>query len=301
MQCTSPNSYNSNGVFISHVPPCGKCLACLATSRHQWASRLLLERKSCESAVFFTLTFSPEHLPESVAELKPLFQQFIMRIRNHEGVQPRYFTCMEFGSQYGRPHYHGIFFDREIKYEKRHTPEGKKYYTDPTIQDRWENGSTYSKDCPSSGQGMNITRYVANYILKNKWNSGDSTMPKEWALQSRKPYIGQPAVKHLCEALVTRNGARHCAILGTIPDKFKMCKKTWKIPLRIRREIGEILGYPVTQVPYSDGTIINIDQMEVRNEKTRRPISLNEAETLTRRLSTKIKYLRKTNTTVQTG
>ncbi len=301
MQCTSPHHYNSNGVFISHIPPCGKCLACLATSRHQWASRLLLERKSCEHATFFTLTFSPEHLPESVAELKPLFQQFIMRIRNTEEQQPRYFTCMEFGSQYGRPHYHGIFFGRKIEYEERRTPEGKKYVTDPSIQDRWQNGSTYSKDCPSSGQGMNITRYVANYILKNKWNSGDTTSPAEWALQSRKPYIGQPAVKHLIASLDTSDGQRHCAILGTVPDKFKMAGKIWKIPLRIRREVADHFDYPVNPVPYNDGTIIEIDKHEILNEKARKPISLYEAEAVTRRLSTKIRNLRKTNTTAQTG
>ena len=118
---------------------------------------------------------------------------------------------MEFGSRYGRPHFHGIFFNREITYEQRETEEGKKYWTDPSINDRWQNGSTYSKDCPSSGQGMNIMRYVANYILKNKWNSNATNSQPEWALQSRQPYIGQPAVKHLQESIATKKGARHCA------------------------------------------------------------------------------------------
>ena len=118
-------------------------------------------------------------------------------MNKHEGSQPRYFTCMEYGSRYGRPHFHGIFFNRTVTYERRRNENGESYTTDPSIEDRWGLGSTYSKDCPSSGQGMNIMRYVANYILKNKWNSSDTLEHPEWALQSRNPYIGQPAVKHL--------------------------------------------------------------------------------------------------------
>ena len=209
---------------------------------------------------------------------------------------------MEYGSRYGRPHFHGIFYNRQITYEKRKTPEGKTYWTDPSIQDRWNLGSTYSKDCPSSGQGMNIMRYVANYILKDKWQTSESSNPKEWALMSRSPYLGQPALKYLSAALVTRNGARHCAILGTIPDKFKMGGKTWKIPLRMRREIGEEIGIPVTPIPYSDGTIITLDNgLEVRNEKARPQINYQEANALTRKLASKIKSLRKSNLTGTTG
>jgi len=81
-----------------------------------------------------------------------------------------------------------------------------------------------------------------------------------------------------------------------------MAGKTWKIPLRIRREVAAHFDYPVLTIPYNDGTIIKLDNgLEVLREKIRPPIHFREAQVLETKLSRKIKTLRKSNIAQETG
>ena len=70
----------------------------------------------------------------------------------------------------------------------------------------------------------------------------------------------------------------------------------------MRREIGAELDIPIHPIPHSDGTIIVLDNgLEIRNEHPRPQISYQEATALTRKLSSKIKSLRRSNATETTG
>lgn len=81
-----------------------------------------------------------------------------------------------------------------------------------------------------------------------------------------------------------------------------MAGKSWKIPLRMRREIAEPTGYPVIPIPYNDGTIITTDDgYEIMNETPPPQYSYTEIKALEKRLSSKIQRLRKTNATPETG
>ena len=42
---------------------CGHCTNCVSNSRNKWAQRLDLEGKGAASTLFFTLTYSNEHIP----------------------------------------------------------------------------------------------------------------------------------------------------------------------------------------------------------------------------------------------
>ncbi len=287
MQCTSPRNYTSFGDYNHNVPPCNKCLACLLNRQHQWASRLTLEGLTHSKAQFITLTYDQDNLTTDPGQLKKNFQKFIMRYRKRTGTQPRYYACLEYGSRFERPHYHAIFYGADTKLERR-TPKRSDnknliIYVDPLIEDTWQHGSTYVKACDSSNLMMSITNYVASYILKGKWNNSDSSKA-EWALMSRTPYLGQPAVKMLSEKYVTAKGARHLSKLGTIPNCFYHNKRRYQMPPRIRKEIGAYLGYPINDIP-NDGKIQNQKQANAKSNK----------------IAKSIQNRRKLNTSLQTG
>lgn len=98
--------------------PCGKCLLCRDKKAKEWSTRA-----TCESAtatyppVFVTLTYAPWSLPSDGLQ-KDHLQKFIKRFRENwcrmygnERLDLRYFACGEYGSKYGRPHYHLLFWN----------------------------------------------------------------------------------------------------------------------------------------------------------------------------------------------
>lgn len=53
------NKYSKEFVYV----PCGKCPSCLKRRSNVWIERLNVERKCWKYCVFFTLTYSPDHVP----------------------------------------------------------------------------------------------------------------------------------------------------------------------------------------------------------------------------------------------
>nr|UXQ88097.1 MAG: replication initiation protein [Microvirus sp.] len=286
MQCTSPQNYNGNGIYMHHVPPCNNCLACLLNRQHQWAARLTLEGMTHSKAQFITLTYDNDNLTVDHNQLKRDFQLFIKRYSKRTGTQPRYYACLEFGNRFNRPHWHAIFFGADTKLQRR-TPKRSDnknliIYVDPNIEDTWQNGSTYVKACDQSNLMMSITQYVAGYILKGKWNDKGATKG-ERALMSRTPYIGQPAVTLLSEKYLTAKGARRLAKLGTIPNYFYHSDRRYQMPPRIRKDVAAYLGYPL---------------LAIDNEKTQ---NQNTATSLSNKIAKSIRHRRRINVTTQTG
>lgn len=303
MQCTNPQNYYPNGVFNANVPPCGNCLACRMNDRQMWASRLVCERKSHDQAQFLTLTYRDECLPTSGKEAVITFQKFIRRYKNKTGSQPRYYACMEYGSRFGRLHWHAIFFGKSTHFERRRA-NGHSIVVDPTIEDTWENGSTYVKDCNYATQGLNITRYVVGYILKDAWKAPDNNTLRnksEQALQSRRPYIGQPVMNQLLDLFTTKQGANRCAALGTVPDRIKFAKKYYRLYPRIRKEACAELGYPYLAVPWNDGTIIDIDGQKILKETPRSPKQMGAAICAQESVAKAIRQRRRLNVSTETG
>lgn len=95
--------------------PCGKCLACLSNRRNDWSFRLEMEHRYSSGALFVTLTYDPKHLPNDECVSKQDVQKFLKRLRkalygNGCGAL-RYFAVGEYGSNFGRPHYHLLLFN----------------------------------------------------------------------------------------------------------------------------------------------------------------------------------------------
>lgn len=162
MQCTNPVRISKN-LDVKLYPdgllvPCGKCLSCRIAKRSEWSMRMLHELESYDCAVFVTLTYDDEHLPEHGSLVVSDLQKFFKRLRKEcqkVGKNIRYFACGEYGDRYGRPHYHAIIFG--LSQSK----------ADKVIMDsKWSFGNVfYGSAEPDS------IRYVAQYV--DKKYSGD--------------------------------------------------------------------------------------------------------------------------------
>lgn len=91
---------------------CGKCLPCLMSKRNDWCFRLEQEFKwSKKGAMFLTLTYDQKHLPSDLSVSKRDLQLFMKRLRKRDKSNSlRYYAVGEYGSKFGRPHYHVLLF-----------------------------------------------------------------------------------------------------------------------------------------------------------------------------------------------
>ena len=145
MQCYSPIHIKNEGAESLRkswrTVPCGKCPACVANKASQWYTRLLMQQRYSDNAVFVTLTYADQHLPNvrwdeqgnwNIDVSKDDIRHYHYRLRKALGPEKskrlKYFLVSEYGpnpsgtSVYGaieRPHYHAIYFnlDRDDYHE----------------------------------------------------------------------------------------------------------------------------------------------------------------------------------------
>lgn len=205
---------------------CGKCMACQIRKRRDWTTRLTHEASFYEdNCCFITLTYDDDHVPvtcfnrldgpmpkmldRGVGEL-PLqtllvsdVQKFMKRLRRHLEYVPknikermvrdhvttriRYYIVGEYGSKYGRPHYHLMIFgwkpsDMTFFMMKN----GHAVYRSAQIEKLWKFG--FSTVEPVNG---GVAKYCSRYVtkkfarLRNPDEFADSVFP-EFCLQSIK-------------------------------------------------------------------------------------------------------------------
>lgn len=137
-----------------------------------------IENSFSEGSVFLTLTYNDENLPiNEFGEptlVKKDWQDFMKRLRFHfSDLRLRFFSVGEYGSTYGRPHYHAIIFNLPFSKD-----------LDSVISRIWNKGFVKVGDVnPKS------IRYVAGYMEKinpKKYENREN----EFRLMSRKPAIG---------------------------------------------------------------------------------------------------------------
>lgn len=134
--------------------PCGKCITCLINKRLTWTLRCNHEVKmlkdSC-AASFITLTYDDEHLPPHL--MSEHLTLFIKRLRQYLfrnfKVRIRHFSCGEYGSKSGRPHYHLLIFG------------WRGYGFEIFLQDLWQYGFVSFSDVNSAR-----IDYVCGYVMK---------------------------------------------------------------------------------------------------------------------------------------
>ena len=126
---------------------------CRIGHAREWSTRILHELKYHDSAIFLTLTYSPENLPKSGTLVKADLQKFFKRVRKQLEKTDRkikYYACGEYGDRFNRPHYHAIVFGLSLG------PDDQAL-----IKNCWTLG--YIK---SGTVTYDSARYVADYVQK---------------------------------------------------------------------------------------------------------------------------------------
>ncbi len=181
--------------------PCGQCTGCRLERSRQWAIRCTHEASLHENNCFITLTYDDEHLPYNGSLDVTHFQKFMKRLRKKYAPKTiRFYHCGEYGSQFGRPHYHACLFghDFEDKYLWKES-NGVPLYRSSQLENLWTFGHS------SVGTvTFESAAYVARYIMKKV--TGDDAQDHyqhldengefhdrlpEYTTMSRRPGIGK--------------------------------------------------------------------------------------------------------------
>lgn len=150
--------------------PCGQCIGCRLERSRQWAMRCVHEAQLHADNAFITLTYEDKHLPPGGSLEPEAFQLFMKRLR--KAISPErilFFACGEYGSKYGRPHYHACIFgygfpDRRLWSRRRDIA----LYRSDLLEKCWQFGLSSVGDVT-----FESAAYVARYIVK-KWLGSDA-------------------------------------------------------------------------------------------------------------------------------
>lgn len=188
--------------------PCGKCAACRRQRANEWTVRIVHEMASYEDSVFLTLTYDDERLPADGNVDKAELAKFWKRLRKR--VDPRkikYYACGEYGSLYGRPHYHAIVFGLSPcgrcpscnRGERGGgAPRGRQRGDCKAVVDSWPFGFVQVDSVSPAA-----VRYVCGYIEKALYTKGLKDRARPFALMSKG--IGREyAERHYCQLVLNR-------------------------------------------------------------------------------------------------
>ncbi len=167
-----------------HVP-CSKCVGCDQGKSIDWAVRCVHEASLYEDNCYITLTYDPLHLPKDGALCYRDFQLFMKRLRKKFGAGIRFFMSGEYGSQYGRPHYHACLFNFDVPDKVQH--RNSNSYTSQILSDLW--GKGFISFVPSISQAS--VSYVAKYVMKRDAPAIKlAGLPPQFVRMSNHPGIG---------------------------------------------------------------------------------------------------------------
>ena len=152
--------------------PCGKCEVCVLRRSNTWSFRLERELEASTSGAFLTLTYNDENLPRTESGLMNLrpddHKNFMKRLRKyiksryHAPQTIKYYMVGEYGSKYGRSHYHYLIFNLPFDLIEPKWDEKKKIFTVSALEKVWGNGHVYVGDITTSS-----IRYCTNYVQKS--------------------------------------------------------------------------------------------------------------------------------------
>lgn len=148
--------------------PCGQCIGCRLDKSRAWAIRVVKEASLHEDNCFITLTYNDENLPENGSLVKEHFTKFMKRLRKKLSPRKiRYYMCGEYGTKYGRPHYHAVIFNydfpdkEEIERHNQYRQDLPKLYTSTILSETWGKGYV------SIGEvTLDSAAYIARYCTK---------------------------------------------------------------------------------------------------------------------------------------
>lgn len=144
--------------------PCGQCVGCRLDYSLDWATRCLFEAQTHKKNCFVTLTYDNKNLPLNGQLDVRVWQDFIRELRRRHNGPIRYFHAGEYGSRFGRPHYHALLFGCDFpdrSYFKT-TKAGSRIDTSKLLTAIWGKGH-----CSVGDVSMESAAYVARYCMKD--------------------------------------------------------------------------------------------------------------------------------------
>lgn len=148
----------------------------MAKKRSDWFIRLLSEYINSNNAVFFTLTYDNDHIPQDYSVSREDLWHFIRRLKQSQKQQLRYFCVSEYGDNTFRPHYHGILFNLDNSLNNH-----DNFLS--FLQIKWKSG--FVSTAPVTFRRLN---YVVKYCIKSKPVDGRH---KPFMCCNHRPAIGE--------------------------------------------------------------------------------------------------------------
>lgn len=233
--------YDRNGRDRPLQIRCGRCIGCRVARSEDWAVRCVHESKLHSSSVFVTLTFDSDkcRVPEGIYHYP--FQKFMKRLRKsrevvHVDVEAfasgakkyrtitrpkiKYFMCGEYGTDFGRPHFHALLFGVDFP-DRKILKKDPLLYRSAELERLWPFGFSSIGDVTYES-----AQYVAGYVVTRKtgeeaddyyWRLHPVTgemhkVPPEFGHMSLKSAIGHEFLEQFTSDVYTQD---QCVINGS--------------------------------------------------------------------------------------
>lgn len=199
--CVNPLSIYNREKDRTIPVPCGRCPQCTKLKINSWIFRLKQEQKISSSVAFITLTYDDQHLRYALngkPTLRKLdIQNFMKALRKEQLLYSnetlKYYAVGEYGTKYGRPHYHIIMFNLHPK---------------TNLKNAWKYG--FIDISPARQASIN---YTLKYISKPKTKTKQDEQLREFSLMSKgigKNYLTPAIINYHSQLencyLTTENG-----------------------------------------------------------------------------------------------
>lgn len=175
--------------------PCGGCDGCRVERARQWAVRCMHEASRHDDNAFATLTYSDEYLPAGGSLDKRALQLFFKRLR--KAISPRrvrYYAVGEYGSQFGRPHYHALLFGYDFSDKVRLQERGgSTVWSSHSLAELWPYG-LHELGSVTFASASYCAQYMVGKARKPVLGvdaDGVATeLEPEFSVMSRRPGVG---------------------------------------------------------------------------------------------------------------
>lgn len=184
---------------FERVVRCNRCGNCRVIRQLGWTLRLCLEQRSTGAATFVTTTYEEAQRPGFLRYSD--MQSCLRRLRKSFQKPVRFFCCGQYGTKYGREHWHTIFygvspvemaglFRTSLSAIPGQDPQALA--VSPTAL--WPHGSTHIAPFH-----LNRAKYVSKYVLR----TGDRREAENVVRMSLRPGIGLDEIERIGVYLAT--------------------------------------------------------------------------------------------------
>lgn len=239
---------------VGGIRGCGYCGPCLANRRRKKSSRLLLESKEHENALFVTLTYSDKYLPRNIycpdtgqvlwshplgCLDKRAIKNFLKRLRRKfTAGKIRVFYAGEYGDERQRPHYHLVIWglsirDRSAIFASWQDPHTGELMCDPDYLDVQEPRDEWHV-------ANYVTKYINKHMVKEKRDEWLNGRPPEFSHGSQG--LGRAFLPRLVEAMRTPSAQAYIQMHGDIPRIFVCNGQKFPLDRYLRSKLLDALS-----------------------------------------------------------